>query len=269
MEIKVWEVFCRVFPKGRLSWTWPRHTCIPGSMQPTIHQREETTLDDFWKAKPQFTLNAQVRVIDEGLPMAEQMDSSSFRCRNIALEIFTISTYDIILWLSLELGFLYQLYQRGGAVFPSPASHGESQTNLGIGKPIFWRGIPLVLTICLFEKFIDAFENGIPVTWTHRFGLMVYLEGFFGYTILKQQTTTGIVVCLELFETELKNPEITTKKNSWTTHRSEYIWSFINYWNIWKSSDLFLMSVLSKDTSKPQMKLLEIEIPGLTSNFAG
>jgi len=97
MEIKVWEVFCRVFPKGRLSWTWPRHTCIPGSMQPTIHQREETTLDDFWKAKPQFTLNAQVRVIDEGLPMAEQMDSSSFRCRNIALEIFTISTYDIIL----------------------------------------------------------------------------------------------------------------------------------------------------------------------------
>ena len=39
-------------------------------------------------------------------------------------------------------GFPLSTVSTGGAVFPSPASHGESQTNLGIGKPIFWRGIP-------------------------------------------------------------------------------------------------------------------------------
>lgn len=179
-------------------------------MQPTIHQLEETTLDNFWKAKPQFTLSAQVRVIDEGLPMAEQMDSSSFRCRNIAHEIFTISTYDILHWFSWT-GFPLSSVSTGGRCVSIASKPRETQQALGIWGNILKRNPPS-------SDYLFGLKSSIRCIWKWQTsheptGLVWWCIWRVGcYTSLKQQTATGIVVCLELFKTEWKKPQITTEK---------------------------------------------------------
>lgn len=96
MEIKVWEVFCRVFPKGRLSWTWPRHTGIPAYRSTWFNAAHNSPT---WRDHFGWFLESQT-------PIYSKRTSSSYRWR-VANG-----------WANgLELGFLYQLYQLGRCVW--------------------------------------------------------------------------------------------------------------------------------------------------------